>query len=346
MMTIRTSHISRRGLMAAAFVAGFAALGATSAAQAGEKLKLTLVFPTDVTTFELPYFVPQDTGWYAERGLEVKEVWMSGDANALRTVIAGDGDICAIGVPTTLSAIINGAEIAAIGSWQPVVDYQIVGKKGVVGALGDLPGKTLSSAAPKGLTTELPKMVLKKHGMNPDDVKFLRVGGHSDRLKAVAAGKTQAAMINTLTATKGTLLGEVEILTALAQEFPGMGYVLTVANKSALADPEKRKALEIFVEGNVYGARYIMENPDKAAELLHKRNPELDLGLIKSVVPKLNEIGVWGVNGGASTEVISYTANLSADLGMTDRKVAADEVLDHSISEAVLKKVGKLDSGF
>lgn len=345
-MTIGTRSISRRGLLAAAFVAGFATLGATSAVQAGENLKLTLVFPTDVTTFELPYFVPKDTGWYEEHGLDVEEVWMVGDANALRTVIAGDGDICAIGVPTMLSAVIAGAEIAAIGSWQPVVDYQIVGKKGVVASLGDLSGKTLSSAAPKGLTTELPKMVLKKHGMNPDEVKFLQVGGHADRLKAVVAGKTQAAMINTLTATKGSMDGEVDILTALATEFPGMGYVLTVTSKAALEDADKRKALEIFLEGNVYGARYIMDNPEKAAELLHARNPDLNLDLIKSVVPKLNAIGVWGVNGGASTEVISYTANLSAELGMVDRKVGSEEVLDLSVSEAVLKKVGKLDSGF
>ena len=215
-------------------------------------------------------------------------------------MISGDGDICAIGVPTTLSAIINGAEIASIASWQPVVDYQIVGKKGVVGSLADLPGKTLSSAAPKGLTTEFPKMVLKKHGMDPNAVKFLQVGGHGDRLKAVVAGKTQAAMINTLTATIGVLQGEVEILTALAKEFPGAGYVLLVVNRSALEDADKRKALEIFVEGSIHGARFIMDDPEGAARLLNARNPDLDLDLITSVVKSLNDIGVWGVNGGGS----------------------------------------------
>ena len=344
-MIPKNSLVSRRGLLAAGLAAGLSSLVATSSVQA-DNLKLKLVFPTDVTTFELPYFVPQDSGWYKERGLEVEEIWLKGDANALRTVIAGDGDICAIGVPTALSALINGAEIASIASWQPVVDYQIVGKKGVVGALTDLPGKTLSSAAPKGLTTEFPKMVLKKHGMDPNAVKFLQVGGHGDRLKAVVAGKTQAAMINTLTATTGVLAGEVEILTALAKEFPGMGYVLLVVNRSALEDADKRKALEIFVEGSIHGARSIMDDPDGAAGVLHARNPDLDLDLIKSVVRSLNEIGVWGVNGGASTDVVGYTAKLSADLGMVDREVPAEELVDLSIQDAVLARVGKVEGAF
>ena len=344
-MIRKNTPVSRRGLIATGLAAGLAMLVTASSVQA-ENLKLRLVFPTDVTTFELPYFVPQDTGWYKERGLEVEEIWLKGDANALRTVISGDGDICAIGVPTTLSAIIGGAEIASIASWQPVVDYQIVGKKGVVGSLADLSGKTLSSAAPKGLTTEFPRMVLKKHGMDPDGVKFLQVGGHGDRLKAVVAGKTQAAMINTLTATIGVLQGEVEILTALAQEFPGAGYVLLVVNRSALEDADKRKALEIFVEGSIHGARSIMNDPDGAAELLHARNPDLDLDLIKSVVRSLNDIGVWGVNGGASADVVDYTAKVSAELGMVDREVSVDEVLDLSIQEAVIARVGRVEGGF
>ena len=344
-MIASTTLVSRRGLLAAGLAVGLSALAATTSVQA-ENLKLKLVFPTDVTTFELPYFVPQDTGWYAERGLDVEEIWLKGDANALRAVISGDGDICAIGVPTTLSAIINGAEIASIASWQPVVDYQIVGKKGVVGSLADLPGKTLSSAAPKGLTTEFPKMVLKKHGMDPGAVKFLQVGGHGDRLKAVVAGKTQAAMINTLTATIGVQQGEVEILTALAKEFPGAGYVLLVVNRSALEDADKRKALEIFVEGSIHGARFIMDDPAGAAKLLHARNPDLDLDLITSVVGSLNDIGVWGVNGGGAAEVVEYTANVSAELGMVDRVVAVDEVLDLSIQDAVISRVGRVEGGF
>ena len=46
----------------------------TASSVQAENLKLRLVFPTYVTTFELPYFVPQDTGWYKERGLEVEEI--------------------------------------------------------------------------------------------------------------------------------------------------------------------------------------------------------------------------------------------------------------------------------
>ena len=122
--------------------------------------------------------------------------------------------------------------------------------------------------------------------------------------------------------------------------------MLLVVNRAALEDADKRKALDIFVEGGILGARFIMDDPEKAAELLHARNPDLDLDLIKSVVPKLNEIRVWGVNGGASADVVSYSAQLSVDLGMIDRSVGIDEVLDLSIQDAVIARIGRVEGGF
>lgn len=323
-------------------LAGVLALGGllSAASAAAEDLKLKLTFPTDVATFELPYFVANDTGWYKEHGLEVEELWVVGDANALRTVLADNSDVTVIGLPVVFDALIGGADIVAIGSWQPVVDYQIVGKKGVVGSIEDLPGKTLSSAEPGGLTTELPKMVLQKHGLDPNSVKFIQVGGHGDRLRAVVAGKTQAAMVNTLTATKGKLDGEIDILAALAKDFPGLAYVQSVVKQEDLKDPQLRKALEIFVEGSVYGARFIMDNPDRASEIFHDRIPSMDLELIRSVINELNGIGVWGVNGGAEPEVISYTAKVSTDLGMLKKPIDVEKVLDRSLVEAVLARVG------
>ena len=43
---------------------------------------------------------------------------------------------------------------------------------------------------------------------------------------------------------------------------------------------------------------------------------------------------MWDVNGGGSADVVDYTAKVSAELGMVDREVAVDEVLDLSIQES------------
>jgi ABC-type nitrate/sulfonate/bicarbonate transport system substrate-binding protein len=80
------------------FLTGLALLAlvaAVSPTTAQTTTKLKLVFATPPTTYALPHFVAQDLGWLKQRGLEVEEVWLTGDANALRALLSGQGDIAA-----------------------------------------------------------------------------------------------------------------------------------------------------------------------------------------------------------------------------------------------------------
>lgn len=315
------------------------ALTATSA-QAQEKTKLKLVLPTAVTTFMLPYLVPKDQGWYEKQGLEVEEMLVTGDSTAFRTMLSGGADLTIVGPPTVFKAVIEGAKVKSIGSWQPVVDYHIVAAKPIA-SLKDLGGKAFASAGPSDLTTELPKMVMKKHGLDPTTLRFIQVGGHPARLQAVAAGKVQATMINTLTSVKGQKEGVINVITKLVDDFPKLGYVMLVARDEDLANPAKRKAMEIFLEGNVMGARFTMENPDAASEILAKRAPDMGIDLIKPVVRELNQMKVWGINGGNDADVIAFTSKVSRELDMIDREMKLEEVMDNTIADKAMAKLGK-----
>jgi len=327
-------------------VASSVALGlavATSPASAQQQpMKLKLVLPTAVTSFMLPYLVPQDQGWYKQHGLEVEETFVAGDSTALRTVIAGNGDLTIIGPLTVFEAVIGGAKVKCIGSWQPIVDYRIVAANSVGASLKDLAGKTFASAGPSDMTTELPKMVLSKHGIDASGLRFIQVGGHPARLQAVEAGKVDATLINTLTAVKGELDGKVRVLEKVTDDFPSFGYVSLTAQDADLANPEKRKAFEIFLEGNIIGARFTQEHPDEAAAVLQKRTPDLDLALIKRVVAELDGMKVWGVNGGNDANVLEFTSHVAHELKMIDREVKVDEVMSNSIQDQALAAVGRM----
>ena len=322
-------------VIAAALSAALASIIVALPASAQQPLKLKLVLPTAVTTFMLPYLVPQAQDWYKQNGLEIEETSVANDSTALRTLLAGDNDITIIGPLTVFKAVIGGAKIKVIGSWQPVVDYRIVAATSIR-SLKDLAGKTFASAGPSDMTTELPKMVLRKHGVDVRDLRFIQVGGHPARLQAVEAGKVDAALVNTLTSVKGERDGKVNTLAAITDDFPSFGYVSLTVNDSALQTPEKRKALEIFLRGNVMGARYTLDHPDAAAEILQKRAPDLNLDMIKQVVRELNKMKVWGYNGGNDANVLQFTAHVAYELKMIDREVKLDEVMDNSIQDKVL----------
>ncbi len=321
----------------AAAVLAAAVLAANANAQ--EKRSITIVFPTAVTTFMLPYLIAQDGGWFKDRGLEIKEVYLIGDANAARALIAGNGDVALLGMQTLFDLAATNAGVVSIVSWQPIVDYHIVVRKTVGKDLSSIVGKTLASGGPADMTTEIPRLTLKKNGLDAASVKFLQVGGHAARLQAVAGGKADATMINTLTALKGVRDGEVVVVKSIAKDFPNLGYGFVGVKAADLKDPAKRAAFSILVEGSIIGARKVMADPAHAVAVMHKRLPDMDRGLIDDVVKDLNATNVWGVNGGLEPEVVTFTSEVSLNLGMVKRNVKAEEIYEPALVKEALQKI-------
>jgi ABC-type nitrate/sulfonate/bicarbonate transport system substrate-binding protein len=314
------------------------AFAAGSGAQ--ERRSISIVFPTTVTTFMIPYLIAQDQGWFKEHGLDVKEVYLTGDSNAARALVSGSGDVALLGMQTLFDLAQANAGLTTIVSWQPIVDYHIVVRKELGKDLKALVGKTLASGGPSDMTTEIPRMILKKHGLDQNSVKFVQIGGHGPRLQAVAGGKADATMINTLTALKGVKDGSVVIAQSVVKDFPNLGYGFVVVKAADLKDPAKRAAFLTLVEGSIIGARMVMKDPALGVSILHKRVPDMDRGLIEEVVKDLNATNVWGVDGGLQPDVVTFTSEVALALGMVKRPIKPEEVYDPSLVNEVLKKVG------
>lgn len=333
------TRLSRRQMLACV-AAGLIGLGAATQAAAQARDKLRLVLPTPATTYQLPWLVAQDTGWYKERGLDLEEIYVGGDSTALRTVLSGSGDVTVVGPPTVFHAFLEGAKIKYIGSSQPVVDYNILASKSTPN-LAALSDKTLASAGPADLTTEIPRLVMRKQGINTDRVKFLQVGGHAARLQALEVGKVQGAMVNTLTMLIGQKNGQIKVLSNVATEFPQLGYVMYTAQTSALNDASKRRAWETFIAGNIMGARLIMSDPARAAQILSKRAPDLPADLVLAVIKELNSSKVWGVDGGIDAKMVAFTSDSMTQWKMIDKGVKAEDIIDDRFVKAALASLPK-----
>src|SRR5207253_7413597 len=238
---------------------------AASAAHAG---KIKMVVPGPVTTFSLPYLVAQKQGWLG--ALEVEDVHVTGDANAMRVLLSGNADIGLIGTLNVLASIHAGANIRAIHSWQPIGDYSLVLATGKGSKLADVAGKTFASSGPGGLPDQLPRLIMRKHGIDETTARFVQVGGHAARLQAVIGGRADATLINTVTALKGVQENKVTVLTKLSTEFPGLGYIWSVVRAESLDKPDMAAAFQTLTEGSIRGSRHIMQDPDDAAAILHE----------------------------------------------------------------------------
>ena len=300
--------------------------------------KIKMVFPGPATTFSLPLYVAQKKGWLGD--VEVEEVVVTGDSNAMRVLLSGNADIALVGTLNVLASIHSGAKVRAVHSWQPIGDYNLVLATGKGNKLSDLAGKIFATSGPGALPDQLPKLVMRKHGIDEANTRFVQVGGHSARLQAVYGGRADATLINTVTAMKGVQEGKVTVLTRISKEFPGLGYVWNMVRADSVDNPELAAAYQAMTEAGMRASRYVMENPDEAAEIMHARVPELNLDFLKAVIRDLNTEELWGVDGGIDPKIEEFTADLNMNLGNLPVAAPAKDVLDSRFVDAAIKKLG------
>ncbi len=300
--------------------------------------KIKMAFPGPATTFSLPLYVAQKKGWLGD--LEVEEVVVTGDSNAMRVLLSGNADIALVGTLNVLASIHAGAKVRAVNSWQPIGDYSLVLATGKGDKLGDLAAKTFASSGPGALPDQLPRLIMRKYNIDETTARFVQVGGHSARLQAIVGGRADATLINTITALKGVREGRVKVLTRISQEFPGLGYVWNMVRADSVDNPQLAIAYQALTEAGIRASRFIMENPDEAAEIMHARVPDLDLAFLKAVVRDLNDEKLWGVDGGIDPKIEEYTADLNMKLGNLPVATPAKDVLEQRFVEAAIKKLG------
>jgi len=309
-------------------------IGSTPAAAA----KIKYGFPGPPTTFSLPLYVAEKKGFLGD--LEVEEVNVTGDSNAMRALISGNVDIAWIGMVNVLASIAAGANVRAIGSWQPIGDYSLVLAKGKGTTFADLAGKTFATSGPGALPDQLARLIMKKYNVDDQTAHFVQVGGHSARLQAILAGRADASLVNTVTTLRGVQDGKVTVLTKLSKEFPGLGYSWSVVRTDSMNDPQLGAAFATLTEGGMRAVRYIAANPDEAAEIFHEHVPDLDLDYVKAVVRDLNSENLWGFDGGLDPAIEQFTAELNVKLGNLAAAPPPGAVLDPRYVDAALKKLG------
>ena len=121
---------------------------------AGETLALDVVKRSSgsggATTFGAPWYVADALGFFEKEGIKFEEVQVKGDANSMRALIAKEVLVGGVGPTTMFAALAEGAKVKVVVSSQPVVDYNIVAKKGLAKSLADIKTASFASAGQIG----------------------------------------------------------------------------------------------------------------------------------------------------------------------------------------------------
>ncbi len=327
---MKTAIFLQRAAVSAALCLGILSSGAAAAAD-----KLKLVFPTSSATFALPYLVAEKEGW-----LDADSVQVSGDSNAMRALLAGSGDVAIVGPFNVFSAVGEGAKVKVFGTWQGINDYELVVASDI-NKIQDIEGKVFAGTGPGSPPEEFSKLLFRKNNMNISSIRFIAVsGGHANIVQALMAGRASAGMVNTLSAVTGARSGKVKILTSMGSEYPELGYVYYVARQDKYNDPAFKAQLQQLTTAGIKSARFIMDHPDEAAQILVDHYPDLDKSLAADVVKELDRNQVWGVNGGITKQQVGATLDIFKSTGLLTSSVDSGQLFDYGLIDASLKELG------
>jgi NitT/TauT family transport system substrate-binding protein len=309
-----------------------------------QETKFTMVFATPPAPYLAAFYVAEDKGFYKEAGLAMEYKTVAGDQNGMRALITGAGDVTIVAAPILYEAVLNGGQVRGIGGGnQALTDYFLILGKGKGTTLKDAAGKTLAISNPGSMPQILPELMFRKEKIDAMGTKYLPIGGFSARYQAVAAGKVDGSLVDTITALRGEKAGETSIV-ADAQKVVAepLGYTFTIASLDGLKDPARRKALYGFVKASMRGARYIIENPDEAAASIQTRLKDTPIELLKATVAKLNEEKVWGLNGGVAEKLHNATLQMFLEFKLVSKEVAYKDAFDPSLTDQVRTELGEI----
>ncbi|HLH21638.1 MAG TPA: ABC transporter substrate-binding protein [Chloroflexota bacterium] len=247
-----------------------AAAGSASAPAAPSPPPLDTIkvaFAADAAIYA-PYFIAMDKGYYAEEGLAIDMVKAGGGA-ATPALISGDLQY-STSATSAVSAAIQGAPLKVILTSADRVPYQMWSSTPEIHTLAELAGKTVGVQA-RGDTFEIAtRLLLHKHGLDPNGVVYTAIGTGNQRLVAMQTGSVAAMPLDTgiivqlkAAGFPGNLLADFE------QEvrMPYQGAATTDAELAQHRDRAKR-----FLRATLKGREYFKTYRDGTVDVLLKYN--------------------------------------------------------------------------
>ena len=296
-------------------------------AAAEEKVRFSVAA---VTGSYMDEFVAIEKGYHREEGLAV-EMIRAGGGIATQALIAGDLHF-STSAGSALGAMLRGAEVKVIYTNIDRPGYQLWSAQPELRSLKDLVGKKIGVTS-RGDTQELSvRLLLRKHGINPNAVAYIPVGFGGTRLAALQAGTVDAVPLGAgdfaqLKQPKGHMLGDTEKEIRFA-------YVgLAVSNRLLARQPN---LVERFLRAVVKGREYARRNREQTIPIIGKytqRNREFNEIDYDSTVPVLTAEG-W-----VSDEILKEDVAMRAELVGVAAPSDYSKFFDYSIVRKIYREL-------
>ena len=266
------------GADTAASSATGAAATSSSGAAAPDVATVTLIMDWVPWVLDIPVDVAQEKGFYAGRGLKVKQTLPAGATDVAKFVSTGRAQFGLYYAPDTLMAVQEGAPLLSVASLMSHAPVGMAMAPGVhATSPADLAGTTAGVVMIPSTRASFATM-LKAGGVDPGAVKVADPG--FNLVAPLLAGKYQSVAV--------TEFGELVQADATGQKLdyldfrdwgtPDYAFLNVLTQKGFAADhPATVKA---FVAATLQGLDWAVAHPEEAVAIYVARHPELKADLL------------------------------------------------------------------
>ncbi|MGU3493568.1 ABC transporter substrate-binding protein [Xanthobacteraceae bacterium A53D] len=274
-------HLSRiPRLLRAALPALGLALGLSAATpalaqkadtQKAEKPTLTLGVGGKPLLYYLPLTIAERKGFFKDEGLDVSINDFGGGAKSLQALIGGSIDVVTGAYEHTIRMQAKRQDIVSVielGRYPGIVLVVRKDKADKIKTIADLKGAKIGVTAPGSSTNFFVNFLLAKHGLKPDDVSFVGVGGGASAVAQMKRGEIDAMANLDPVITKLQGDGDVVVL-ADTRTVEGNQQIFGGTNPAAVLYLKRD-----FVEANPITTQKLVNAFYKALKWLETATPE------------------------------------------------------------------------
>jgi NitT/TauT family transport system substrate-binding protein len=271
-------------LLAAFGVIGSLSFSPTSlkAAEKAKEISITIRLDFIVGGNHAAWFVAQEKGFYAKRGLKVTIQPGTGSADTIRTIAAGAADVGFANVSTAIVGRSRGTPIISVAQLGYIAVTVLWREESNIKTLKDLEGKSWAISPGQAQWFLMPALAR----INNIDFKSIKIEETAPPLQPAALLAKKADFITMFRASND----EVAELAAAKQgirlkRIHMRDAGLDIYGSALIAKEEDLKRrpdmIRAYVEGTMEGLRYTRDHQDEALRIVLKLKPELDKELTR-----------------------------------------------------------------
>jgi ABC-type nitrate/sulfonate/bicarbonate transport system substrate-binding protein len=345
-MVGRLSGIVLAAVVAAACGGGTSATPAAVAPQKAVCTNQTVKLAVPVTppnVVHIPPYVALDMGIFKDEGLTVDISRFEGGVAAFRAMASGAVDLAGTSSEPFITAVSQGADVKAVFSYAPNVDVAFVVGPGIR-TPQDLKGKSIGIQEPGGFADVMSRLVLKKYGISPSDVKFVTTTT-AGRVTELVAGRVDTGVLH------------IDQVKAIATKSPGIHTLVNMPDVvtnyqyalwAASGDGLKNSAakLECLVRALMRADRMLYDTTKRQQllDVMVKYTKE-DPQVVADTYDQLVRLKAWPQNEGIPKANMDGTAKSLKDGNQIQTVPAYGQLVDLSVTRKVVQQLGPV-SGF